>query len=67
MAHNVTCTICQGRFDRDKVEYVQTGARRYAHAACALRKAQAESTPIPEVINPLDSVICHYCKKPLNS
>lgn len=66
MAHNVICTICQGRFDRDKVEYVQTGARRYAHAACALRKAQAESTPIPEVVNPLDSVICHYCKKPLN-
>lgn len=66
MAHNVICTICQGRFDRDKVEYVQTGARRYAHATCALRKAQEESTPVPEVVNPLDSVICLYCKKPLN-
>ena len=66
MAHNVICPICQGRFDRDKVEYVQVGARRYAHAACALRKAEEESTPVPEIINPLDNVICKYCNKPMN-
>ena len=66
MAHNVICPICQGRFDRDKVEYVQVGARRYAHAACALRKAEEESTPIPEIVNPLDNVICKYCNKPMN-
>lgn len=66
MAHNVICPICQGRFDRDKQEYVVISARRYAHAACALRKAQQESTPTPEVINPLDNVVCEYCKKPMN-
>ena len=66
MAHNVICPICQGRFDRDKVEYVQVGARRYAHAACALRKAEEESTPVPEIVNPLDNVICKYCNKPMN-
>lgn len=66
MAHNVICPICQGRFDRDKVEYVHVGARRYAHAACALRKAEEESTPVPEIVNPLDNVICQYCKKPMN-
>lgn len=66
MAHNVICPICNGRFDRDKIEYVQISARRYAHATCALRKAEQDSTPAPEVINPLDNVICAICKKPLN-
>ena len=45
---------------------MQVGARRYAHAACALRKAEEESTPIPEIVNPLDNVICKYCNKPMN-
>ena len=66
MAHNVICPICQQKFDRDKQEYVLISARRYAHAACALRKAQQDSTPVPEVVNPLDNVTCEYCKKPMS-
>ena len=34
MAHLVKCTICNQTFDRDKIEYVKTSARRYAHLAC---------------------------------
>jgi hypothetical protein len=34
MAHMVICSVCGKRFDRDKVQAVQTGARRYAHATC---------------------------------
>jgi hypothetical protein len=66
MAHNVTCPICTRKFDRDKEEYVQMSARRYAHAKCALREAEKNSTPVPEIINPLDNVVCEYCKKPMN-
>lgn len=66
MAHGVICVYCKNRFDRDKEQYVITGSRRYAHAACALREAQKNSTPNPEVINPLDSVVCAYCKKSMN-
>ena len=34
MAHYVICSICGKRFDRDSVQAVKTGARRYAHASC---------------------------------
>lgn len=34
MAHYVICTKCGERFDRDSVQAVKTGARRYAHATC---------------------------------
>lgn len=34
MSHYVKCSICGERFDRDKVECVMTGARRYAHLSC---------------------------------
>ena len=34
MAHYVICTKCGKRFDRDSVQAVKTGARRYAHAEC---------------------------------
>ena len=34
MAHNVKCSICGCTFDRDKIQAVKTGARRYAHATC---------------------------------
>lgn len=66
MPHQVLCSICRERFDRDKQEFVQTGSRRYAHADCALREAERTKSPIPEIINPLDSVICIYCRKPLH-
>lgn len=66
MAHIVTCQYCKAKFDRDKVEYVVVGTRRYAHATCAIKDAEENSTPIPEVVNPLDNVVCQYCKKPMN-
>ena len=67
MAHNVICTICGKRFDRDKFQYVETSKRRYAHADCALREAAKDpSKQVPEVINPLDNVVCIYCKKPMH-
>ena len=34
MAHLVKCSICGVQFDRDRVQAVKTGARRYAHASC---------------------------------
>lgn len=67
MAHNVTCVYCKGKFDRDKIEYVQISPKRYAHAACSLRESQKNPlVKTPEIINPLDNVICIYCKRPLN-
>lgn len=38
MAHIVKCKICGERFDRDIESYVRCGAKRYAHAHCALDK-----------------------------
>lgn len=66
MAHSVICPLCNKRFDRDKVEYVVVGNRRYAHAQCALRKASTEGLPIPKVENPLDHVTCIYCGEPMH-
>ena len=34
MAHMVKCTVCGKQFDRDKVQAVKSGARRYAHYRC---------------------------------
>ena len=34
MAHMVKCSICECNFDRDKIEFVKTSTRRYAHASC---------------------------------
>jgi hypothetical protein len=34
MSHRVKCSICGKIFDRDQVQAVRTGARRYAHATC---------------------------------
>lgn len=67
MAHIVTCVYCKGRFDRDKEEYCQVSARRYAHAACMLREAEKNPNfEKKEIIDPTDNVICAYCKKPLS-
>ena len=35
IAHYVICSVCGQRFDRDKMPYKQTSARRYAHLDCA--------------------------------
>lgn len=34
MAHNVKCAVCGETFDRDKIQAVRHGARRYAHLRC---------------------------------
>lgn len=34
MAHIVKCVFCGKQFDRDKIEFVQMGSRRYAHRQC---------------------------------
>lgn len=67
IAHNVKCSICNSQFDRDKIAFVQTGARRYAHASCALRQAAANDTKLElEILDPNDNVTCKYCKKIFN-
>ena len=67
MAHNVTCTICKTRFDRDKEAFVVTGSRRYAHASCALREHTLHpETEKPQIVDPNDFVTCIYCKQTFN-
>ena len=34
MAHKVKCVKCGCEFDRDKIQAVRIGARRYGHATC---------------------------------
>ena len=34
MAHYCICPKCSQRFDRDKIQSVKIGARRYGHASC---------------------------------
>ena len=64
MAHNVKCFYCGGSFDRDKEAFVQPSSRRYAHAACYLRKKQTDPE-LPEltITDPSDTVTCIYCKQ----
>lgn len=59
--HMVICTICKERFDRDKVQAVKTGARRYAHLRC---KPDGEKVPlinetIDEDLQKLEEYIKH--------
>ena len=42
----VICTVCKERFDRDKIQAVKSGARRYAHFKC---KQDGEIVPLPQV------------------
>lgn len=67
MAHQVICSYCQQKFDRDKEAFVQTGNRRYGHASCYLRE-KAKNTELPEleISDPSDNVTCIYCKKQFN-
>lgn len=50
MAHEVVCSICGQKFDRDKIEAVKTSARRYAHATCILRSGSLEEQAKAEQI-----------------
>lgn len=46
MAHMVICSVCREKFDRDKVQAVKSGARRYAHHTCM---PDGELVPLPQV------------------
>lgn len=48
MAHNVKCTVCGKVFDRDRIQAVKSGARRYAHYMCF---PEGELVPLS---NPID-------------
>ena len=43
MAHYCICSVCNSRFDRDKIQAVKSGARRYAHYTC---KPDGELVPM---------------------
>jgi len=45
MAHYCICSVCGVRFDRDKIQAVKSGARRYAHQTCL---PQGEIVPLPQ-------------------
>lgn len=44
MAHKCKCAICNVEFDRDKIQAVRHGARRYAHLECY---PSGELVPLP--------------------
>lgn len=54
MAHMVKCSVCGGQFDRDKVQAVKSGARRYAHHTCM---PDGELVPLPQVDAELTKLI----------
>ena len=45
MAHYVICSVCGQRFNRDVIQAVKTGARRYAHYDC---KPDGELVSLPQ-------------------
>lgn len=45
MAHMVICSKCGRQFDRDKIQAVKSGARRYAHYECM---PEGELVPLPQ-------------------
>ena len=54
MAHMVKCSVCGGQFDRDKVQAVKSGARRYAHHTCM---PSGELVPLPQTDAELTKLI----------
>ena len=53
MAHMVKCTVCGKSFDRDKIQAVKSGARRYAHYTCL---PEGELVPLPNAVVDQDLV-----------
>lgn len=53
MAHIVKCTVCGESFDRDKIQAVKSGARRYAHYTCL---PEGELVPLPNAVVDQDLV-----------
>ena len=49
----VKCTVCGKSFDRDKIQAVKSGARRYAHYTCL---PEGELVPLPNAVVDQDLV-----------
>ena len=65
IAHNVKCTVCGCTFDRDKVQAVKSGARRYAHYSC-LPTGELVELPKKEEKDPDLVALEEYVKKMFN-
>lgn len=63
MAHVVKCSICGQSFDRDKIQAVRTGARRYAHLSCDPNNTDLVPLVIKETDNPDYIKLMDYIKK----
>jgi len=63
MAHYCICTKCGKRFDRDVVQAVRTGARRYAHAKCDPDNTDFVPLVIKETDDPDYIKLMDYIKK----
>lgn len=48
MPHPVICSICKEKFDRDLIQAVKTGKRRYAHLSCCSQDHNYELVPLNE-------------------
>lgn len=62
IAHIVKCTVCGCSFDRDKVQAVRSGARRYAHYNC-LPTGELVELPKKEEKDPDLVALEEYVKK----
>ena len=60
MAHLVIGTVCGKKFDRDTVQAVKSGARRYAHQSCM---PDGEIVPLAETVDPELEKLKDYIKK----
>lgn len=63
MAHVVKCSICGQSFDRDKIQAVRTGARRYAHLSCDPNNTDLVPLVIKETDDPDYTKLMDYIKK----
>lgn len=57
--HKCKCAVCGQDFDRDKIQAVKYGARRYAHYTCAPDKELVPLPPPKEKTE--DQLILEYC------
>ena len=54
MSHLVKCAICNQIFDRDKIQAVKHGARRYSHFDC---EPDGEKVPLPKKDEDLEKLL----------
>ena len=56
MAHMVKCAVCGVSFDRDKIQAVKAGARRYAHHTC-MPDGELVPLQLPQVDPELEKLV----------